>query len=1154
MSVSINNSVVFASQWTTFKSSAITGKSLSVQYDDDGYVYTVVAFDGPVAYTCTIWKGTVPASIVTGGYSQSQNDSDKSDFETNYKPTANGRVSGISQGAALASNALNLIGGSVTTSSPSYTTGNINPFSLTTSGALRIDGSGVTQPVSGTITANIGTTNGLALDATLTGGTQTTRITDGTNTATVKAASTAAVATDKALVVAISPNNPIVSNIDGYTTTSSPTYINNTFNPLSLTTAGALRIDGSATTQPVSGTVAATQSGTWTVQPGNTANTTPWLTTISQGGNSVTVTASNALKVDGSGVTQPVSGTITANIGTTNGLALDTSVNGLLVSQGSTTSGEKGPLIQGAVTTAAPSYTTAQTSPLSLTTAGALRTDSSATTQPVSGTVTSNQGTANTLANAWSTKITDATNGPVAVKAASTAAVATDPALVVAISPNNSLTFSTADVTASGTLNALNATASIALAGHYTVGMQLAAGTLVGTIVPEISFDGGTTWVATFFDDPVTSNKVASIVFGSNNTATARTIIGAGGASNVRVRVSVFTSGTATCNLRTSLVYDPSELFGGSAGSALPPAIAQVGGSVTTSAPSYTNATMNALSINTSGGLRVDGSGVTQPVSGTITANQGTANSLANAWSTKITDATNGPVAVKAASTAAVATDPALVVAISPNSPVEVTGLIGSSFQPDPSNVLGAASPLTLDAVGRLETHTAVTTDETSFRDDFTGSALTTTLTGTVTFTASSTNITGSGTTFTTQIVVGQWIKKSADAETLYAQVATVISDTQLTLATNYAGTTASTTGVVSNWKTVTATGGSITVASSSVSLASGTTSGQSCYIQHLGDYLPYTFQTYLSVSQRIANQTIIVGFMDTFSTTPIKQATIQFSGTTNTTLNFVTSFGSAAADTQTTAVTLPNAGTTNNTHLYKIDLSGTQACLSIDGILVATNSTHIPGPYDNLNIFAGTTNTGTAATSTTLAVDFVYFYNTDRVQIDNDFRGEPFPITGKLIPLYGTSGQAITITLASLANAAARASTVISNTTNLYDDVLLFVKITTGASGVSSTGYVNIFGYGTVDNGSTYPEGITGTDAAVTLTTPPNLVILAQINANTNGATKTYGPFSFCRQYGVDRLPSSWGIVVVNNTGATFNATAGNFSVQYQGINGQLI
>ena len=69
----------------------------------------------------------------------------------------------------------------------------------------------------------------------------------------------------------------------------------------------ALQVDGSGVTQPVSGTVTANQGGTWTVQPGNTANTTPWLTTISQGGNAATVTASNALKVDGSAVTQPVS-------------------------------------------------------------------------------------------------------------------------------------------------------------------------------------------------------------------------------------------------------------------------------------------------------------------------------------------------------------------------------------------------------------------------------------------------------------------------------------------------------------------------------------------------------------------------------------------------------------------------------------------------------------------------------------------------------------------------------------------------------------------------------------------------------------------------------------------------------------------------------
>lgn len=61
-------------------------------------------------------------------------------------------------------------------------------------------------------------------------------------------------------------------------------------------------------------------------------------------------------------------------------------VRGVYPSQGSTTSGQTGPLSQGAVTTAAPSYSNGQTSPLSLTLAGALRTDSSAVTQPISNT------------------------------------------------------------------------------------------------------------------------------------------------------------------------------------------------------------------------------------------------------------------------------------------------------------------------------------------------------------------------------------------------------------------------------------------------------------------------------------------------------------------------------------------------------------------------------------------------------------------------------------------------------------------------------------------------------------------------------------------------------------------------------------------------
>lgn len=76
----------------------------------------------------------------------------------------------VAQGTALGTTKASLVGGSVTTAAPTFTTGQINQLSLTTSGALRVDlgatsanatavkvdGSAVTQPVSGTvsITAN----------------------------------------------------------------------------------------------------------------------------------------------------------------------------------------------------------------------------------------------------------------------------------------------------------------------------------------------------------------------------------------------------------------------------------------------------------------------------------------------------------------------------------------------------------------------------------------------------------------------------------------------------------------------------------------------------------------------------------------------------------------------------------------------------------------------------------------------------------------------------------------------------------------------------------------------------------------------------------------------------------------------------------------
>lgn len=118
-----------------------------------------------------------------------------------------------------------------------------------------------------------------------------------------------------------------------------------------------------------------------------------------------------------------------------------------------------------------------------------------------------------------------------------------------------------------------------------------------------------------------------------------------------------------------------------------------VSGTVTTSPPA--NASTNVAQFggtNVATGTGVGGAGIprvtvssdsfpaTQAVSGTVTANQGTANTAANAWPVKTTDGTN-VAAVKAASTAAVAADPALVVAISPNNvpPVLLSASISSN-------------------------------------------------------------------------------------------------------------------------------------------------------------------------------------------------------------------------------------------------------------------------------------------------------------------------------------------------------------------------------------------------------------------------------------------------------------------------------------------
>jgi hypothetical protein len=153
--------------------------------------------------------------------------------------------------------------------------------------------------------------------------------------------------------------------------------------------------------------------------------------------------------------------------------------------------------------------------------------------------------------------------------------------------------------------------------------------------------------------------------------------------------------------------------------------------------------------------------------------------------------------------------------------------------------------------------------------------------------------------------------------------------------------------------------------------------------------------------------------------------------------------------------------------------------------------------------------------------------------------------------PLYGTNNQAITITITSLANNGQRGGVAVDNTTNLLLDVFIVVIIKTNASGTSATGTVNCYVAGTADGGTNYTDGVTGTDASQTLTSPPNVFNLGAINAVANATTYVGGPWSLSGAFG-GVIPDHWVLIVENKTSATLDASTGK--AFYQGVQIQTV
>lgn len=168
----------------------------------------------------------------------------------------------------------------ITNGIPDSGTGNITtlgmilsvlPAALGVGGGLKVDGSGTALPVSGSVTVS--------------------------GTATVSGSVTANAGTNlntSALALEAGGNLAnIFTTIGSAVASPAANTIGDRLKVINATLGSPFQVGGSIGNT----TFASIQSGSWTVQPGNTPNTTPWLVTINDGANSAAVKAASTAAV-----------------------------------------------------------------------------------------------------------------------------------------------------------------------------------------------------------------------------------------------------------------------------------------------------------------------------------------------------------------------------------------------------------------------------------------------------------------------------------------------------------------------------------------------------------------------------------------------------------------------------------------------------------------------------------------------------------------------------------------------------------------------------------------------------------------------------------------------------------------------------------------
>jgi hypothetical protein len=287
-----------------------------------------------------------------------------------------------------------------------------------------------------------------------------------------------------------------------------------------------------------------------------------------------------------------------------------------------------------------------------------------------------------------------------------------------------------------------------------------------------------------------------------------------------------------------------------------------------------------------------------------------------------------------------------------------------------------------VDDGGALVTRGAVTTDEGTFRVNFANTSIAVTL-GTVT--RSGRVITGTGFA-SADVHEGDYFKFDADPDTSWMHIASIDSDTQLTLAADYTGATsgaASRSLVFVNMQS----GAGYSVASGQLTLTSGTTSGASGIAGRVVDYAPLVFRCAASISQRVANQETRIGFAEPVTAgAPRWFARFRADGTTNTSIICESgrnpTGAPSAAETQSTTVTLPNAATTAEVNDYRVEILTESVRFYINKVLMAEHVRVLPSQSDIMAASVRIVNTGVPSSSTSVVLDYMTTKNHNKLEV----------------------------------------------------------------------------------------------------------------------------------------------------------------------------